>query len=139
MKHFYEYDWDNNQPTENTPKDVAEMVYNTEEKDSLWESVEGGLYVFDTWTDKEIYDNQKGDEYYTVDFGTGVKREEIETLDEAEKIAEEGMSYTQESVKIWYDNKPVAVSYWIGKKPTEEDDNVLLQIGDYGYYTNWVE
>lgn len=59
MNHFYEYDWDNNQPTENTPKDVAEMVYNTEEKDSLWESVEGGLCVFDTWTDKEIYDNQK--------------------------------------------------------------------------------
>jgi hypothetical protein len=50
------------------------------------------------------------------------------------------MAYTQESVRIMEDGRQIAVSYWVGIKPTEEEeDNVLQQFGDYGYYTNWVE
>lgn len=73
-----------------------------------------------------------------IDYGTGIT-EEAETLEEAKRIAEKGMAYTQESVRIMEDGRQIAVSYWVGIKPTEEDDNVLQQFGDYGYYTDWVE
>jgi hypothetical protein len=74
-----------------------------------------------------------------IDYGTGIT-EEANDLEEAKKIAEKGMTYTQESVRIMEDGRQIAVSYWVGIKPTEEEeDNVLQQFGDYGYYTNWVE
>ena len=71
-----------------------------------------------------------------IDYGTGTS-EEVNDLEEAKKIAEKEMAYTRD-IRIIEDGRQIAVSYWIGKKPTK-DDNVLFQIGDYGYYTNWVE
>lgn len=75
-----------------------------------------------------------------INYGTGAGNEYVEgTLEDAKKTAEEGLSYTQEDVKIQTeDGEVVAVLKWYGVKP-EEDDIVTAQFGEYGFYGDWWE
>lgn len=77
--------------------------------------------------------------YYVI-YGTGAGNEEVEgTLEDAMRAAEEGLSYTQKSVKIEdEDGEEVAVLPWYGTAP-EEDDVVTCRFGDFGFYGEWYE
>lgn len=81
---------------------------------------------------------------YTIDYNNGFYVEiEADNLDEVIEEAEDRMGYTQEDVKILDENgEEVARSYWVGAAPDSEDedfdeDDVLMQFGDFGYYTRW--
>lgn len=75
---------------------------------------------------------------YYIDYGTGAGNEYVEgTLDEAKKVAEDGLSYTQTDVKVQTeDGEDVAILKWYGVQPNE-DDVVTAQFGDYGFYSEW--
>lgn len=75
---------------------------------------------------------------YYIDYGTGAGNEYVEgTLDEAKKVAEDGLSYTQTDVKVQTeDGEDVAILKWYGVQPSE-DDVVTAQFGDYGFYSEW--
>lgn len=77
---------------------------------------------------------------YYIDYGTGAGNEYVEgTLDEAKKVAEVGLSYTQTDVKVQTeDGEDVAILKWYGVQPSE-DDIVTAQFGDYGFYSEWVD
>lgn len=77
---------------------------------------------------------------YYVNYGTGAGNEEINgTLEEAMKVAEEGLSYTQQTVCIQNEcGEDVARLPWYGVRP-EEDDVVTAQFGDFGFYGEWCE
>lgn len=76
---------------------------------------------------------------YKIDYGTGVVQTVEGDLEAAKKAAVEGMSYTQENVKIFdEDDNLVAISRWYGVQP-EEDDEVLADFGEYGFYGEWTE
>ena len=75
---------------------------------------------------------------YYINYGTGAGNEEVEgTLEEAMKIAEKGLTYTQESVGIENeDGETIAVLPWWGVEPGE-DDIVTCQFGSFGFYGEW--
>lgn len=77
---------------------------------------------------------------YYVNFGTGAGDEWVDgALEDAKKVAEDGLAYTQTDVKIQTeDGEDVAVLNWYGVKP-EEDDVVTARFGDYGFYGEWVD
>lgn len=75
---------------------------------------------------------------YYVNYGTGAGDEYVEgTLDDAKKVAEDGIAYTQTDIKIQTeDGEDVAVLTWYGVAP-EEDDIVIARFGDFGFYGEW--
>lgn len=75
---------------------------------------------------------------YYVNYGTGAGNEYVEgTLDDAKKVAEDGLAYTQTDVKIQTeDGEDVAVLPWYGVVP-EEDDVITASFGDFGFYEEW--
>lgn len=76
-------------------------------------------------------------EKFTINYGTGVVEVvEVETLEEAQTIAVDSMSYTQESVKIEQNGEVVATSTWYGVAADEENE-VLADFGEYGFYAEW--
>lgn len=77
---------------------------------------------------------------YFINYGTGAGNEYVEgTLDEAKKVAEDGLSYTQTDVKVQTeDGDDVAILKWYGVQPGE-DDIITAQFGDYGFYSEWVD
>jgi hypothetical protein len=66
--------------------------------------------------------------------------EPFATLDDAKAAAEEGLSYTQQPVKIinLATGEVAAELPWWGVPPTE-DDVVTAQFGDYGFYGEWID
>jgi len=82
-------------------------------------------------------------EKFYIDFNTGAGNENAETLEEAKKIAIDGVSYTQEPVFIYIvsdgviDSKTAAILPWYGVSP-REDDIVLISYGDFGFYGDWI-
>jgi len=56
---------------------------------------------------------------YIIDFGTGAGNDEADTLEEAMKIAEEGLTYTLQPVTIYSDGAEVALLPWFGIEPEE--------------------
>jgi uncharacterized membrane protein YdfJ with MMPL/SSD domain len=77
-------------------------------------------------------------EKYMVNYGTGAGNSYHATIDEAKAAAKDGMTYTQQSVKIIDTDTDdvVSVSRWWSVAPTDESD-VLCQIGSFGYYADW--
>lgn len=75
---------------------------------------------------------------YYINYGTGAGNEYVEgTLEDAKKVAEDGLSYTQTDVKVQTeDGEDVAILKWYGVQP-EKDDVVTAQFGDYGFYGEW--
>lgn len=81
---------------------------------------------------------------YHIMYGTGTGDEVFNgSLEDAMKIAEEGTSYTQNSVAICVKDeneesgyKTIAILPWWGVAPSENDE-VVIQFGDYGYYGKW--
>ena len=75
---------------------------------------------------------------YYINYGTGAGDEYVDgTIEDAKKVAEDGLAYTQTDVKIQTeDGEDVAVLNWYGVKP-EENDAVTAQFGDYGFYGEW--
>jgi len=65
---------------------------------------------------------------YYVNYGTGAGNEEIEgTLEDAMRVAEEGLTYTQQSVRIeGEDGEVIANLPWYGVAP-DKDDVVTCQ------------
>lgn len=77
---------------------------------------------------------------YYVNYGTGAGNEWVDgTLNEAMKVAEDGLSYTQQSVSIVDEGGNVVANLpWWGVAPGE-DDFVTCRFGDYGFYGEWSE
>lgn len=74
-----------------------------------------------------------------INYHTGAGNEECNgTLEDAMRIAEENISYTQEPITI-EDEKgnELARLPWYGVMP-EEDDIVTAQFGDFGFYAEWI-
>jgi len=74
---------------------------------------------------------------YIIDFGTGAGNDEADTLEEAMKIAEEGLTYTLQPVTIYSDGAEVALLPWFGIEP-EEGEVVTSRFGSHGYYGEWI-
>nr|MCG4642082.1 hypothetical protein [Bifidobacterium bifidum] len=56
---------------------------------------------------------------------------------DAKQSALDGMEYTGEHVNILYEDGYVCTTArWFGVEP-EEDDEGLVQFGDYGFYQIW--
>lgn len=75
---------------------------------------------------------------FVINYHTGVKNEvTANDLEDVKQIALEGISYTQENVSIEdSEGNVLTVARWYGVVP-EEDDQVLVQIGDFGFYQLW--
>ncbi|WP_040205333.1 hypothetical protein [Neobacillus jeddahensis] len=77
-------------------------------------------------------------EKYFINYHTGAGNliVEVNEIDEAKRIAEEGVAYTQTQITIeTLDGEVITESRWWGVEP-EEDSNVLEIIGD-GYFQTW--
>lgn len=75
---------------------------------------------------------------YFINYNTGAGNIEIDgSIEEAMKLAEEELGYTQQNVSIEQDGEQIAYLPWWGVIP-EEDDFVTKQFGDYGFYGEWV-
>lgn len=77
---------------------------------------------------------------YYVNYGTGAGNRTVEgSLEEAMQVAEDGLTYTQQSVHIQNeDGDEVAWLPWYGVAP-EEEDVVTCRFGDSGFYGEWHE
>lgn len=77
---------------------------------------------------------------YYVNYGTGAGNEYVDgSLEDAKKVAQEGLAYTQTDVKIQTEEgEDVAVLSWYGVQP-KEDDVVIAKFGDYGFYSDWID
>lgn len=83
---------------------------------------------------------------YYINYGTGAGNFEVEgTLEQAMKEAENGVAYTQKSVRIEitiedeYGNKfprTIAVLPWYEYEP-EENEKVTCQFDEFGFYGEW--
>lgn len=73
---------------------------------------------------------------YTINYQTGITEEVQGTLEKAKQAAIDGMEYTQENVLIQLEGETVTTSRWYGTEP-EDDDSVLVQYADYGFYQTW--
>ena len=76
-------------------------------------------------------------EKFIIDYKTGVTENvEVYDLNEAKEIALEGIAYTQEHVVIKNeDGEVLTQATWYGVEP-EEDDHVLITVGE-GFYQTW--
>ena len=75
-------------------------------------------------------------EKYLIDFNTGAGNEYAKTLEDAKRIAEANLAYTQQDVEIYENDEVVARLPWWGTEP-EQDDIVTTQFGVYGFYGQW--
>ncbi|AMQ66665.1 hypothetical protein FDG96_gp06 [Bacillus phage Mgbh1] len=75
---------------------------------------------------------------YIIDFHTGVRHAvNINTLEEAQEFALSCLAYTGEKITIIDDrNNVVSVARWWAHEPNEDDD-VLVQFGSFGFYETW--
>lgn len=114
-----------------------------EKENKLYVSVDE-LEQFGTFHDAVNFVKTSGlnpEPMFHINYNNGMKNDlyalSFDQLEWVEDFAEEFMSYTGHDVVI-YDHmgKEVSRSEWYGVKP-EEDDEVLMQFDDYGYYTNW--
>ena len=76
-------------------------------------------------------------EKFIINYGTMVEDVEVEDLQEAKEIAINGMGYTGQAVVIEdEEGSEVTRSEWFGVDGSDED-NVLVQFGNTGYYQIW--
>jgi len=75
---------------------------------------------------------------YSIRYNTGAGDEsDIETLDEAMTLADEGARYTQEDIDIVEDaGETVSRRWWGCLDGLDECDNPI-QFGSLGYYGDW--
>ncbi|MED4172577.1 hypothetical protein P4631_09030 [Halalkalibacterium halodurans] len=75
---------------------------------------------------------------YIIEYHTGVRHEvNVNTLEEAQEFALSGLAYTGEKITILDDcNNVVSVARWWEHEPNE-DDEVLVQFGSFGFYETW--
>lgn len=75
---------------------------------------------------------------FVINYHTGVKNEvTANDLEDVKQIALEGIAYTQENVSIEdTEGNVLTVARWYSVEP-EEDDQILTQIGNYGFYQLW--
>jgi hypothetical protein len=72
---------------------------------------------------------------YYIDYGTGAGNEWVTgTLEDAKKVAAEGVSYTQTDAVILEDGEEVARLFWTGGLPDDDIDEVV-RFGDFGFYS----
>ncbi len=95
---------------------------------------------FISGSDYDFAEDIKDVTAFYVNYGTGAGDEYIQgSLDDAKKLAEEGLAYTQQSVRIKNESgKDVAVLPWYDTEP-EEYDVVTARFGDSGFYGEWYE
>lgn len=76
-------------------------------------------------------------EKFIINYHTGITDEvEVYDLDEAKKIAKEGIAYTQENITIeTVEGEVLTTSRWYGVSP--EDDYQVLEIIGGGFYQVW--
>lgn len=79
---------------------------------------------------------------YTINYNTGAGNETIEAedLEAVKSQADEGASYTQQSITIEDENgKEVARRDWNGVEFEEGDCDDPIQFGTFGFYGDWQE
>lgn len=78
-------------------------------------------------------------EKFVINYHTGVTDTvEVNDLDQAKELAKEGMAYTQEKVTIETEDRVViTTAHWYSITP-EEDDQVLVTVGE-GFYQTWTD
>lgn len=76
---------------------------------------------------------------YMVNYNTGAGEEDAYSIEEAKKLAELGICYTQQSIDIFDREKEetIATLPWYGVKPGD-DDEPIEEIGG-GFYGQWVD
>ena len=76
------------------------------------------------------------DKYY-IDYGTGAGNEwVIGTLEEAKRVAAEGVSYTRTDAVILEDGEEeVARLVWCDCPPDDDNIEVVVDFGGFGFYT----
>lgn len=72
---------------------------------------------------------------YKIDYQNGMELQFEGTLEEALKEAEETAGYTQENIVVTSDEERY-ISHWYGV-PAEEDDEVIVDFGSFGFYGAW--
>lgn len=78
---------------------------------------------------------------YIINYHTGAGDSFVwvNGLNEAKEAAIDGMSYTQENVTIeTLDGEIITKAVWYGVEPEEDDEHVLLRIGN-GFYQTWID
>ena len=76
---------------------------------------------------------------YFIDYNTGAGNESIKgTLEDAKKLAESNLSYTQKDVTISANGEEAARLIWYGVSP-QEGDFVTANYGDFGFYGGWLQ
>ena len=74
---------------------------------------------------------------YLIDYQNGYSVEvEVATLNEAKALAEDNISYTQESISIRKDGETISTLYWYDVE-AEEHDEVIADFGIVGFYGSW--
>ncbi len=93
------------------------------------------------WVDENHinYLHFKMSKFY-VDYGTGECNELVDgSVDDAKRIAVEGVMFTQKDVTILDEGRnEVARLPWYGVIPSE-DDIVIARFGSLGFYGDWLE
>ena len=81
---------------------------------------------------------------FRINFNTGAGNvENIESLEEAMKTADEGACYTQKNIDVYDGDVLVASRSWYGTKFDPDlyedgEDADVIRFGDSGYYDEWV-
>lgn len=77
---------------------------------------------------------------FEIDFNTGSgNSENIGTIEEAMKTADEGACYTQKDIDITESGEIVATRRWYGTAPSDEDEgDDIIRFGASGFYAGWV-
>jgi len=77
---------------------------------------------------------------YRINYHTGAGDETTDgDLEEAMRIADEGIRYTQQSVTIEDERgHEVARRNWCGTTDGIEEEDDFISYGDFGYYGGWI-
>lgn len=116
--------------------------------DKAWEAEDEGAWaVINRWApyieaqyNSRLEKIKPAAESYRIGYGTGAGGFNFAgSLNAAKAAAEKGITYTETDVVIYdkYGCKAISVRRWIGAIP--ESTEGVIRIGDYGYYTDWID
>ncbi len=76
---------------------------------------------------------------YSINYNTGAGNEDdIETIDEAQAIADQGAAYTQQDIDLIDDaTSETLTRKWCGCLDGLDECDDPIQFGSFGYYGDW--
>lgn len=74
-----------------------------------------------------------------IDFGEKEKNICVNgTLENAKRIAENNITFTQKPIKIYNKKNQISLLQWIEGLPYKNED-VLIYFKDFGFYQGWID